>query len=242
VRVLVELRASCDCVYDLKYHHKLQGFLYSLLKGSDYENLHNRLGYKFFSFSNIFPPKDMRKGDVRHLLIASPDTKLISVFTDHLSRLNCTNIGEMSFRVESISVLMPKVRRSCTLITGTPIVVRIPRTNYAKYGINPPKEYPYVYWRKQYPFNAFIKQLEDNLFKKYNMFHNTSMEVFPLFEQFTFQKQVCNHIIIKGREVKVFGSLWKFIFSNLYKEKRKTIQFGLDTGFARAKKRLVKGY
>ncbi|MGC9345993.1 MAG: CRISPR-associated endoribonuclease Cas6 [Candidatus Bathyarchaeales archaeon] len=231
MRLLVELRALRHCVYDLKYHHKLQGFLYSLLIGSDYEDLHNRRGYKFFSFSNIFPPKDMRKGDVRHLLISSSDTDLISVFRDRLSKLNRADIGEMSFSVEGVSVLTPKVGRSCTLITGTPIVVRIPKANYAKYGIKPPKEYPYVYWRKQYTFNAFIKQLEDNLFKKYNLFHNTSIEPFPLLEQFIFQKQVCNHIIIRGREVRVFGSLWKFIFNNLYKEKRGIIQFGLDTGF-----------
>ena len=82
MRLLVEFRALRDCVYDLKYHHKLQGFLYSLLKGSDYENLHNRRGCKFFSFSNIFPPKDMYRGDVRHLLISSSDADLVSVFRE----------------------------------------------------------------------------------------------------------------------------------------------------------------
>ena len=173
----------------------------------------------------------MCKGNARHLLISSPDANLISVLRDRLSRLNSANVGEMSFSIEGVSVLTPRTGRSCTLITGTPIVVRIPRANYAKYGIKPPKEYPYIYWRKQYPFNAFIKQLEDNLFKKYNMFHNSSIEPFPLFEQFILQKQVCNHIIIKGREVKVFGSLWKFIFNNLYKERKRIMQFGLCAGF-----------
>lgn len=65
MRVLVELRALCDCVYDLRYHHKLQGFLYGLLKDSAYCDLHNKRSYKFFSFSNIFPSTDMQKGDVR---------------------------------------------------------------------------------------------------------------------------------------------------------------------------------
>ena len=141
------------------------------------------------------------------------------------------NIGEMSFSVESVSVLKPRVGRSCVLATGTPIVVRIPKANYARYGINPPRDYPYVYWRKQYPFDAFIKQMEDNLFKKYNMFHGTSVEAFPLFEQFVFQKQVCNHVVMEGREVKVFGSLWRFIFNYLSWEKKRIIQLGLDAGF-----------
>ena len=234
MRLLVELRALGDCAYDLMYFHKLQGFLYGLLRGSCYGGLHDRRGYKFFSFSNIFPPVDMQVGDVRRFLVASPDRGLIRVFKDQLCRISsegsAVNIGEMSFVVEDVSVLKPRVGRSCVLATGTPVVVRVPKANYSRYGIKPPKDYPYVYWRKRYPFDAFIKQLEDNLFKKYNMFYGTTVESFPLFEQFVFQKQVCNHVVIKGREVKVFGSLWRFIFNYLSGEKRKIIQFALDTG------------
>ncbi|MFP3985696.1 MAG: coenzyme F420-0:L-glutamate ligase [Candidatus Bathyarchaeia archaeon] len=47
------------------------------------------------------------------------------------------------------------------MASGTPIVVRIPKINYTKYGIKPPRNYAYVYWRKQYPFDAFVKQLAD---------------------------------------------------------------------------------
>lgn len=231
MRLLIELEALSDCIYDLKYHHKLQGFLYGLLKGSVYRDLHDGRSYKFFSFSNIFPSVDMHVGDVRRFLFSSPDSRLIHVFKEQLNGSRRVNIGEMSFRVENISVLKPKVQQSCVLATGTPIVTRIPKANYVKYGIKPPKDYPYVYWRKQYPFDAFIKQLEDNLFKKYNMFYGASVESFPLFEQFVFKKQVCNHVIIKGREIKVFGSLWSFNFNLISGDKRKIIQFGLDAGF-----------
>ena len=234
MRLLVEVKALCDSVYDLRYHHKLQGFLYSLLKHSAYRDLHNRRGYKFFSFSNIFPPEDLHEGDIRHFLVSSPDPGLIGVFKDRLDRLSRLGkriyIGEMSFSLEKISVLKPRIGRSCTLVTATPIIIRIPRANYSKYGIKPPRDYPYLYWRKQYPFEAFIKQLEDNLIKKYNAFHGESIDPSPIFEQFIFQKQVCNHIIIKGKEVKVFGSLWKFIFNYLSGKKKKIIQFSLDTG------------
>jgi len=235
MRLLVELRALCDCFYDLRYHHKLQGFLYGLLAESAYRELHNRRGYKFFSFSNLFPSIDMRVGDVRRFLVSSPDPGLIGVFRDRLEGLrragSRVNVGEMSFRVGSVSVLEPRVGRSCVLATGTPIVVRVPKANYAKYGIKPPKDYAYVFWRRQYPFEAFIRQLEDNLFKKYGVFYGASLESFPLFEQFVFQKQVCNHVIVKGREVRVFGSLWRFVFNYLSGEKQKIVQFGLDAGF-----------
>jgi len=235
MRLLIELRALCDCVYDLMYHHKLQGFLYDLLRDSSYSGLHDRRDYKFFCFSNIFPSVDMQEGDARRFLVSSPDAGLIQVFMEQLNKLQRSgervNVGEMSFSVKGVSVLEPRVGRSCVLAAGTPIVVRIPRVNYARYGIEPPKDYKYVYWRKQYPFDAFVRQLEDNLFKKYNTFYGTQLEAFPIFEQFTFQKQVCNHLVIDGREAKIFGSIWRFPTSGLSEERWRILQFGLDSGF-----------
>jgi CRISPR-associated endoribonuclease Cas6 len=235
MRVLVELKAKANCVYDLMYHHKLQGFLYDLLRGSAYGDLHDRRGYKFFCFSNIFPSVDMHESDMRRFLVSSPDEGLIGVFAGGLDKLQRgrerVNIGEMSFSVEGVSVLEPKIGGSCVLAAGTPIVVRIPKANYARYGIVPPQDYEYVYWRKQYPFEAFVKQIEDNLFKKYNQFYGMELEAFPIFEQFLFQKQVCNHLVIDGREVKIFGSIWRFPTSELSEERWRILKFGLDSGF-----------
>jgi len=90
---------------------------------------------------------------------------------------------------------------------------------------------PIVYWRKQHSFAAFVKQLEDNLKKKYREYHEDEPTADPIFEQFIFKKQVCNHVILDGREVKVFGSNWEFIFNYLDNEKQKILQFGLDCGF-----------
>ncbi len=235
MRVLVELKAKADCVYDLMYHHKLQGFIYELLRGSAYGGLHDRRGYKFFCFSNIFPSVDMHEGEMRRFMVSSPDEGLIGVVAGGLEKLQRgkerVNIGEMSFSVEGVSVLEPKIGGSCILAAGTPIVVRIPKANYARYNIEPPQDYEYVYWRKQYPFGAFVKQVEDNLFKKYNQYHGTQMEAFPIFEQFAFQKQVCNHLVIDGKESKIFGSLWRFQISALSEDQRRMLEFGVNTGF-----------
>jgi len=209
----------------------LQGFVYSLLENTPYRDLHDCSGYKFFCFSNILPPKEITRGDVRHFLVSSPDDVLLNAFRDGLAKRERMNVGNMSFTVKGVSVLMPKVTPPCTLITATPIVVRIPKENYERYGVKPPKNYAYVYWRKMYPFNAFLKQLEDNLVKKYNDFYGSVPEPTPIFEQFMFEKQVCNHIIVEGKEVRVFGSLWKFIFNYLSKEQQRILQFGLDVGF-----------
>ena len=53
----------------------------------------------------------------------------------------------------------------------------------------------------------------------------------PLFQQFAFKKEVCNHLVFEGKEEKVFGSLWQFNFQNLNDKQQKLLQFGLDSGF-----------
>ena len=235
MRLLLKLRTLKDQTYDLKYHHKLQGFIYDLLNGTPYAKLHDRKGYKFFCFSNIFPLENMRTGDIRNLIISSPDAGLIEVLNRRLAEAveeeKPANIGEMSFKLEEVRLLKPKLWRSCKLITGTPIVVRIPKENYGKYGIKPPKDYDYVYWRKQYPFKAFIKQLEENLFKKYGEFCRRSLKEFPLFERFMYKKQVCNHVVLGEKEIMILGSVWEFSFNHLNEEQSKILQFGLDCGF-----------
>jgi CRISPR-associated endoribonuclease Cas6 len=139
----------------------------------------------------------------------------------------------MQFALKELRIASPRIRRSAALITRTPIIVRIPRRSYAKYGIR--SEYAYVYWRPNIAFEAFLRQLEDNLIKKYKSFIGADMveeeRYLPLFQQFVFRKQVCNHLLIKNREVRVFASLWEFHFSHLTREQRELLQFGLDAGF-----------
>ncbi|MEM7818484.1 MAG: CRISPR-associated endoribonuclease Cas6, partial [Candidatus Aenigmatarchaeota archaeon] len=106
-----------------------------------------------------------------------------------------------------------------------------------KYGIN--SKYNYVFWRSKLPFEAFVKQLEDNLIKKYASFYKLKKseinkiesETLPLFQQFIFKKEVCNHIIMKGKEVKIIGSLWEFIFQNLNEKQQELLRFSIDAGF-----------
>jgi len=234
MRLIIELEALKDCAYDMRYHSKLQGFVYNLIREGQFSGLHSKKGYKPLCFSNIFPPEDMKAGDRRHLIISSPIPNLARAFKESLSSLEVANIGDMSFSIKNVSILEPKIGSSATLTTGTPIVNRIPRENYERYGIKPPKDYSYLYWRREYPFSAFLKQLEENLIKKYREFHDGSakaLEEIPLFSQFLFKKTVCSHTVIDGKEIRLIGSLWDFIFTNLTKEQRRILQFGLDAGF-----------
>ncbi|MFW6117721.1 MAG: CRISPR-associated endoribonuclease Cas6 [Thermoproteota archaeon] len=235
MRVLIRLEAVKDCVYDLMYHRKLQGLLYGLLRDTPYSGLHDQEGYKFFCFSNIFPPRDVTEGNRRSLLVSSPDKELVKVFEgkfrDFQDKNVNLNIGEWSFQVDSVKTFDLSIGKSCKLVTGTPIVIRISENRFEQYHIHPDKDYEYVYWKKRYPLGVFIRQLEENLFKKYIQFHGSTEESFTVFQELKYRKQVCNHVPIHGREVKMIGTLWEFQFHNLNKKQRKILKFGIDAGF-----------
>ena len=227
MRLLFKLRALGDFAYDLSYYSKMQGFLYSTIR-SLYPDLHEKKGFKFFCFSNIFPIGDFGEGDVRSFLVSSPDSVFIKALRHEFPAV--VRVGEMCFSVEDVRPVSPSVDGGCVLMAATPIVVRIPSYNFGRYGIDSDKGY--VFWRSDYSFEAFVKQLEENLFKKYNDFHNVRMEEQPLFDQYRLKKKpVCCHIPKDGSTYQVIGSLWEFPLQNLTKIQRKVLGFGLDAGF-----------
>jgi CRISPR-associated endoribonuclease Cas6 len=234
VRVLIELSPKCSAAYSPNYT-KLQGFIYNLVRKSPYGILHDKKTYKFFCFSNIFPIGDFKQGDKRYLLISSPDSGFINVVSENLNQYiekkDSIHIGDLSFSIESVNLIKPELKNNVTLITATPIILRIPKANYEKYGINSDKEY--VFWRPSYPFEAFVKQLEDNIFKKYKAFYGQRIEEFPIFEIFNFKKSTVSHVLIDNKEYKFFGSIWEFVFSNLEYDKRRkeVLKFAIDCGF-----------
>ena len=75
-------------------------------------------------------------------------------------------------------------------------------------------------------------------FKKFILFNKLSKEEaksfeeksMPLFQQFVFKKEVCNHLVFEGKEEKVFGSIWQIHFQNLNTKQQRLLQFGLDSG------------
>lgn len=234
MRVLVTLQACTSMRYDSCYR-QLQGFFYHLLKGTKYADLHERRGYKFFCYSNIFPPETMEAGDTRYLLFSSPDEQLVNRVYEALREKEredeSIEIGWMEFTITKLSRITLSLSNRFTLRTGTPIVIRIPKAKYEQYNIDPPKPYPYVYWRKQYSLRAFIKQLEENLFKKYAEYHETPLPEFNIFQQLELQKTIADKIQLKGNKVTIIGSLWRFQFHGIDKNTRKLLKFGLETGF-----------
>jgi CRISPR-associated endoribonuclease Cas6 len=225
MRILINLRAAKNQGYESLYHHKLQGFVYGLLRDSGFDGLHDKEGYKFFCFSNIFPIKDiMGAGEAFNLIIASPNAELISSVEGALEKILAdadgngrdVNIGEMSFEVVGFKKLETKLKRK----------------DYERYGIpEEERKARYVYWRPKYSFEAFLKQLSENLIKKFNDFYGTKLREYDLFEQFVFRRTTATKVIIDGREYVMVGSMWEFVWSYMDETQRRVIEFGLDAGF-----------
>jgi len=236
--LLVKLKALQRVAYNPAYHKDLQGLVYRFLRNSKFKALHDKKGYKYFSFSNIIPPsRVIDEGSEKNLIIASPDRDFIETVSNRLEMVPCgeVRVGEMIFKVEETRIFSQELPENefdrFTLSSGTPIVVRIPKNRLKEYEINQKRPYRYIYWRKEYTPEAFIKQLEENLIKKYNEYYDTELEPFQVFEELQFRKQVAIPLKIKESESTVIGTLWNFYFTPVNGLKKRLLQFGLDVGF-----------
>lgn len=235
MRVILKIRAKNNQKDISLEYHKLQGFVYKLLMRSGFPLLHDKKGYKPFCFSNIFPYGDMREGDIRHFIIASPGNSIIENIDHYLRKREKqpVHIGDCAFNLDGWQVIksvLPKGQ--VRLSTATPILLRIPEYNYDLYTVpEEERRSRYVYWRPQISFEAFIKQLTENLIKKYNQSYGTAVDTVPLFQEFLFKKAVHTRYIIEGKSYGAAGSMWEFSWSRMDDLQRRIIEFGLDAGF-----------
>lgn len=193
-RLLIKLRAKESSTYEMEYNYHIQGLIYRLMRGSKYDN-HDKQGYKFYCFSNIFPFNDLRKNDQRNLLVSSPNSELISYLHQQLGYDNNIDIGSMRFKVDhcdKLSITIPSHRKPFSLITGTPIITRIRKEKYG--DIEQLNSHEPVYWRMDHPIHLFVTQLEDNLIKKYNDYFGSSINRQPIFERCKPMKQVSTRL------------------------------------------------
>ena len=236
-----------SCPYEMQYHYHLQGYIYNLLKGSKYDYVHDKEGYKFFCFSNIFPANALMKDDLRTLIISSPDSVFIAYLQGILRKEwnKYVKIGNMKFSIDSLDKLDIRLPDNSpfTLITGTPIVIRIPREKYKAYGAEPKGSYSYVYWRSEHPIDLFVSQVESNLMKKYAEYKEVSngrssiedtkctedsAPSLSFFQKFKFKKQISTRVFMKGFEQVVIGTIWEFMFEG--RQNRDLVHFAVDAG------------
>lgn len=240
MRLLVRLRARMDAAYDNAYHHKLRGRLWEALDGTAYEASHDEDRPVGFSFSNPFPPGDMREGDERTLLVAAPQEELLAAVADDFTSNRELNVGEMPFRVTEVSALDPDVGEpgsAGTIETGTGVLVRIPPWRADEYGIEKRGD-DAIFWRPRHGMEPFVTQVENNLDRKHDLFapdyrSGPSESDHELFDSYELIKTFAVPLTVtQGRTMTYVLSKWRLGYQVRDDDHRRHLNLALDTGIA----------
>jgi CRISPR-associated endoribonuclease Cas6 len=258
MRILVRLDPAEEYPMEGDHHYHLQGWLYSLMREAERTEVHDRMGYRYFCFSNLFPysPK-MVPGREVNLLVSSPDLELAQGLSTALTariraggETTVMKIGQLKFLLRSFEgpFFLPELRslEPLKLRSSTPIIIRIPERRYADYGIR--SERPYTFWRDTIALEAFVKQLRDNMEKK--LIHYRDPErgvgypaapvpfeekriVTPLPEvvSYRFMRTVSKPITVKGETQLVIGSIWELEFAPQTEVEASNLEFAVESGF-----------
>ena len=233
MRIILQLKPLNQFTPNFEYHHKVQGFVYSLLKNTSFEDLHNKKGYKFFCFSNLFVRGESQNNHVFNLIISSPSSKFIEQVSYQLQKIIeyqiPIDIGSV-FELQDFNLIQNKnVSFPLEIITGAPILIRISLEKFAKSSTET-APYKSIYWRSSHPVNLFVDAIEANLKKKYQEFTNSQVNAGEqrIVETFRFKKEVSTHIFVGNSRVPVIGSLWEFVFSETIPKEAQL--FALDCG------------
>ena len=237
MRLMLTLKANDDMLYDTEYYTKLQGFFYRLLFYAGFKDLHDTKGFKYFSFSNIFPYPEggkIHKGDIKKVIFASPNKEYVKKIAEVIKEVYLKqeiNIGYMRFNVEELKTYTLKLRKGMLIRTATPAVIRIPSKMYSLMGLNREKaKDKFLYWRPELGTDVFVNLAERNLRKKFCSFYGNCKTQIHFIEAYRLIKApVVVNLLIKNTKIKVTGSLWEFYYPDV-SDKAKEISFMLDAG------------
>lgn len=121
MRLIIKFNPLCCEKYNRIRQSDIQGFIYSLLKNSEFKEYHEIRGFKYFNFSNIFPVSDFKLGVEKNLIISSPCKALIKLMYYELSKMEVFRLNKFFMEIKSLKILNTK--SSNQIIMGTPIVL-----------------------------------------------------------------------------------------------------------------------
>ncbi|WP_456444144.1 CRISPR-associated endoribonuclease Cas6 [Thermococcus sp.] len=147
--------------------HAVQGFIYNMLKGTGYGDIHEGAKFKFFTFSDFFTD---RRGNPT-FIVSSPNRGFIDALHSSLKDRVRVYIGTEELTIAEVRKFrLPLTRR---FQTGSPVVIhRDSRRN----------EYFKLYVHRD--LNFFLDRLRENAEKKYNAFYGEDFHLDdPIFDR-----------------------------------------------------------
>ncbi len=219
MRLKLDIISEEDFSYQDINKHMIQGMIYSYLWDTEYEKMHEEKKFKFFSFSDIFPPTDFKKGEEKNLIISSPNKKFIEVLYQKMKDENYIYFGNKGFMIKKISKFNLPLRRK--FITGSPIVL---------YQDN--RENLYFSFERNPDLSFFLERLKNNALKKYNAFYGETMVLEEtIFDKIIFGREVVVPLKKGKNKFLIIGTTWKRLEKFKYnRDERKLYRFIMDCG------------
>ncbi|ELZ57863.1 CRISPR-associated protein Cas6 [Haloferax sp. ATCC BAA-644] len=193
-----------------------------------------------FTYSNPFPPGDMRENDERTLLIAAPQEDLLAEVAQDLIADRELNIGEMPFHIDELTSLSPDVGEpgsEGTIESGTGMLVRIPPWRAEEYGIDHEGDEA-TFWRPKHTMEPLKTQLENNLDQKHDLFcpeylPGPSETDYDLFTDYELIKTFAIPVTVsQNQEMTYVLSKWRLGYTVRDDDHRRHLNLALDTGLA----------
>ena len=199
--------------------HTIQGALYNLLIGTDYENLHNKKGFKFFTFSDVFPAKDYYPNKKYSFIISSPDRRLINTWYRALTHNEYLYLSDVPFKIANVKKYDLPLKNK--FISGSPVVL-----------YENSEENRYFSFQRNNDVDFFLERLKDNALKKYNAYYDDEFYIEgQIFDMFSLKKEVSVKVTIKKEEFNIIGSVWNILGkSYMNKDECKFYKFLMDCG------------
>lgn len=208
----------------------LQSLVYSLLKNTKYDFLHDKEGFKYFSYGNIFPySPHIYKGDNKKFIISSPNKKFILNIYHRLKTLDYVKIAGNKFRVGDILKFNDKIHDE-EYRTTSPIVLH--DNEYDDEGNLITQSY--FSFKKNKDISFFLQRLKDNALKKFNSYYDDEYYFEEeILESFNLEKEVAIPFTKKENDFLMIGSVHNNIQFNLQdadNTSRKFFKFLYDCG------------
>ena len=206
---IFELRCTAYLKSDIDYKESFETLSkyisFTMARDEKYKNLHEKNGFKHFSFGGLFPieqEKIYKQGSTYQFSIRSVDEELID-FLAHSLKANVNNPSLIVVETHKKTIKRFFVSE---LYSATPVIVSTSKDE---------QDRP-VYWTQERDGEILKlqRQLHENLLKKYSDFYGEILEPSQNFIQlFEIKNHKPQNIIIHkdGKKITLFGNKFKIV-------------------------------
>ncbi|MGC9123491.1 MAG: CRISPR-associated endoribonuclease Cas6 [Thermoplasmata archaeon] len=227
MRIFLKLKSLESAAENSISKYTIQGMLYSSLINSKFYKLHDQKGFKFFTFSDLFPSGDFKKGEFKNLIISSPNDELIGSWYDYFRSNKYIYLSNLPMEITDVRKF--EIEPSQNYESGSPIVLF--KNKY---------ENTYLSFKRGDNLQYFLYRLKDNALKKFNAYYEDQYYFEgPIFDRLILKKEIVipNRIKISNAEhgsrnqSLIVGTVWSELGRDyIERDERKFYKFIMDCG------------